>query len=115
MRRVGGCWRGFDVAGDFDVFEPVVGYGVFILGIGWNGHDFGGDGIAGIQMSQRVFGLDLVGHGHGVHEAGDVVAVDEGLVGLGVEGNYAAGEGVTLCCGRLGAMTRGRKNRAGEE
>ena len=84
------------MGGDFDVFEPVVGNRVRVLGVGLNDYDVGGDGVAGGQIDLRSeFGLlNFVGHRHGIHETGDGIAVDEGGGGLIIHGFDASGEGI---------------------
>ncbi len=116
MQRVcASCEDRIDVGNRLDVFEPVVGSGVFILGVGLNHYHLGGNGIAGMQVIQRRFGLDLVGHGHGFHETGDGVAVNDGGLRLGVDRNDAAGEGITFRGRRFRAMARRTKKRAGKD
>jgi hypothetical protein len=97
------------VCRNFDVLKPVIGHGVFVLGGGLDHHDFRGDGIAGSELAEHRRWLDFVRHGHGVHEAGDVVAVDDRGLGLGVDRNDAAGKGIALGR-RFRAMAGGDEN-----
>src|SRR5271165_2413077 len=90
---------------DFYVFKPVVGV---------DDHNFGGNRIAGRKLADRRWRLHFVGHRHGVHETGNFVAVDDGGLVLSVDGNYAAGEGVTFRGGRLCAMA-GREGNADDD
>jgi len=92
---------GFRMAGDLYVFEPVVGWCIGAC----EEYDVGRDGIAGSELIQGPRRFDLVRHGHRVHEAGNVVAVDEGGFSLRVDRDDAAGEGVALRCWRIRAMT----------
>jgi hypothetical protein len=64
---------------------------------------------------QRCNGLDLVGHGHGVHEAGDGITINDRRLRLAVNGDDAASEGVTFRSGRLGEVARNRKESAGKD
>ena len=114
-RAAGGRWSGVGVGGDFHILQPVVGCCVFVLGCRGLDDDFGGDGVTGLQVIQRCLGFDFVGHGHGVHEAGDGVAVDEGGLGLRVDGNDAAGEGIAFRGGGIWGLTRRKKEHGGDD
>ena len=64
------------MGGDPDIFQPVL--------VGRNDY-IGGDGVAGLELIERGWGLDGVGHDHWVHKAGDGFVVDVGLFGLLVD------------------------------
>ena len=55
-----------------------------------------GNGITGMQVIQGCGGLDLVRHGHRVHKTRNGIAVNEGGLGLIVDGNDASGEGIAF-------------------
>lgn len=94
--------------GDFDVLDPGTGLAVcvFLLRV----DEVGGDGIADGEWFELVRGFDVVGHGHGFHESGDVVAVDYNGVGLDVDGEDTAGELVVF---RGGGVVAGRESECG--
>ena len=63
---------------DDDVIEQHVRVGVL------RDQHVGGDHVAGMQFAQDVRVLELVGHGHRIHEAGNGFMVQRDLAGCGI-------------------------------
>ena len=57
----------------------------------------GGDAVAGVELGEDAGVFDLVGHGHGVHKAGD---------GLVVEGDVASVDGDDFAANEEGLRRR---------
>jgi hypothetical protein len=93
------------MGGDFYVLEPVVGV---------DDHDFGGNRIPRRKLGERRWRLHFVGHRHGVHESGNLVAVDDGRLLLSIDGHDAAGEGVAFRGGRFRSITSCGGDSSGE-
>lgn len=88
----------------FYVFQPVAG-GIAVLVIR-NYDCVGRNRVAGKHVVKGCGGLNLIRHDHGVHEARDGFAIDDGGLLLHVDRNYFAREGIALG-DRGGAMTGG--------
>jgi len=101
------------MAGDFYVFEPRVGVGVVVIGL--DGDQFGGDGIARRDLAQHGGRFHPISHCHGIHKAGDGVAIDDRGPILNVDGQDAAGEGITFCSSSFSAMAGSKKKCAGQD
>ena len=100
------------MARDFHILEPGVGVAVVVLRFD---DKVGGNRVSWGKLVEDGGRLDLVRHGHGVHEAGDGLAVDNGGLVLRVDGDDTAGEGVALCGRRLGVMAGGNNEYARED
>ena len=83
---------GAGLGDDDDVVELDVGVAVAVL----VGEDLGGDAVAGVEFAGDAGVLELVVHGHGFHEAGDVLAVERDVVAVGGDDLAADGEGLLL-------------------
>ncbi len=90
-----------DMAKDSDIFQPVVRRRVLFAGIGLHDHHIRGNRITGKQVVQGCGRLELVGHGHGLHEAGNGVAINDGGLRLAVDRNHAAGKGIAFSSRRF--------------
>jgi len=86
----GGLVVGTALGYDDDVVEEDVAE----FGAVWGGEDGGGDAIAGVELADDAGVFELVGHGHGVHEAGDGLVVEGDL--CAVNGDYLATDGEGL-------------------
>ena len=86
----GGFVVGAGLSGDDDVVE----LGVAGAGGVLRDYDAGGDAVAGVELAEDHWVLDLVGHGHGVHEAGDGIVVECDVAGVGGDDFAADGEGL---------------------
>jgi len=77
--------------GDYDdVVEENVGIGVL-------GDEYvGGDDVGGVEFGEDAGVFELVGHGHGVHEAGDCFVVQGDLAGSGIGGDDLSAQLVDL-------------------
>ena len=85
-----------------DVIEEDVGVGVL------GDEDVGGQDVAGVEFSEYAGVFELVGHGHGVHEAGDGFVVERDLAAGGIGGNDFAAQLVDLeVLGRGGGVFLG--------
>ena len=72
---------------NFDDFDFFSGHISFMLA-----EKIGGDYVAGMKLAEDVRVFDLVGHGHGIHEAGDGFVID-GDLGCGrIGGNDLAAQ-----------------------
>jgi hypothetical protein len=100
----GGFLVGASLGDDDDVVElDVVEFGAVC-----GGEEAGGDTVAGVELAGYAGVFELVGHDHGVHEAGD---------GLVVEGDLGAVDGYDLAAegeGLLGGVEGGGHRGSGE-
>src|SRR6202044_3006254 len=88
---VGDRWLvvGTGLRDDDDVVETNVGVAFVTL----VGKDFSCDAVAGVEFAGDAGVLELVIHGHGFHEAGDVFAVEGDRGSFNGEDFAANGEG----------------------
>ena len=86
----GGFVVGAGLGGDDDVVE----FGVTGTGGVLRHYDAGGDAVAGVEFGEGHRVLDLVGHSHGVHEAGDGFVVERDVAGVGGDDFAADREGL---------------------
>jgi hypothetical protein len=81
---------GLGLRDDHDVVQEEVG--VWILGY----EDIGGEDVAGMKLAQNAWVLELVGHGHCVHKAGNCFMIQSRVAGGGVCGDNFAPEFIDL-------------------
>lgn len=94
-----------------DIFQPVA-LGVAVLLIRHDNY-VGGNRVAGEHVIEGCGGLDLIRHGHGLHETRDGLAINDGGLLRCVNRHYFAGKGIALG-DRAGAMA-GRTEKRDEE
>lgn len=83
---------GASLSDDYDFVE----FGVAIAcGILFD-EDFGGDTVAGVEFAYDAGVLELVGHDHGVHKAGDGLVVERDVSGIGADDLASDGKGLLL-------------------
>jgi len=81
-----GAVIGATLANNHNVIEQNIAFGTL------GNEKIGGDYVAGMKLAENVRVFDLVGHGHGIHEAGDGFVID-GDLGCGrIGGNDLAAQ-----------------------
>lgn len=81
---------GLGLGHDHDVVQNHVDTGVI------GDHHIGSDDVARMQFAQDARIFDLVGHGHGVHKAGDGLMIDDELALSDSGGNHLSAQLVDL-------------------
>ena len=93
---------GFVVGAGLSDDDDVIEFGIAEAGGVLLDDDGGGDEVAGVEFADDAGVLELVGHGHGVHETGDGIVLEGDVGGIGADDLATDGEGllgILVCSG----------------